>query len=122
MYYGWIRGYYSHQHAANAREDALDANQSARRAENATAFLKDALDRQALIIRSLLTMCERKGIFKEEELREIMNEIDLSDGKLDGKFTPQAQPRSCPSCGKTNGKRAVSCMYCGAQLPNRDVI
>ena len=122
MYYGWVHGYYSHQHAANAREDALDANQAARRAENATAFLKDALDRQALIIRSLLTMCERKGVFNEGEFREIMNEIDLSDGKLDGKFKQNAGPRGCPSCGKNNGKRAVTCMYCGAQLPDRDII
>ncbi|MCB9933450.1 MAG: zinc ribbon domain-containing protein [Planctomycetes bacterium] len=122
MYYGWIHGYYAYEASTSAANSAVDAASSARRAENALARLEDALDRQALIIRTLLSMCEAKGLFNEPEFRELMNEVDLSDGRLDGKFKPQAMPRSCPNCGKTNGKRAVTCMYCGAQLEGRELI
>ena len=30
--------------------------------------------------------------------------------------------RECPQCGKTNGKRAVKCMYCGEVLEMREVM
>lgn len=122
MYYGWVHGYYTYDSSATAAHAASDAASSARRAENALARLENALDRQALIIRTLLSMCEGKGLFNEPEFRELMNDVDLSDGRLDGKFKPQATPRSCPECGKTNGKRAVTCMYCGAQLEGRELI
>lgn len=122
MYYGWIHGYYNTDSANRAMNAATDAASSARRAENALSRLEDALDRQALVIRTLLSFCEAKGLFNEAEFRELMNEVDLSDGRLDGKFKPQATPRSCPNCGKTNGKRAVTCMYCGEQLEGRELI
>lgn len=122
MYYGWIHGYYSAQDANIARQSANDASSAARRAESAMARLEDALDRQALVIRTLLTACEKAGLFNEAQFKELMNDVDLSDGRLDGKYKPQAMPQSCPECGKTNGKRAVQCMYCGAQLEMRDIM
>ncbi|MBZ0136970.1 MAG: hypothetical protein K8I27_11410 [Planctomycetes bacterium] len=122
MYYGWIHGYYAIDASRDAAQSATEAGSAARRAENALARLEDALDRQGLIIRTLLTACEKSGLFNEAGFRELMNEIDLSDGRLDGKYKPQATPQSCPNCGKTNGKRAVSCMYCGVQLETRDIM
>jgi hypothetical protein len=122
MYYGWVHGYYSAGASLSAQNAASDASSAARRAENAMARMEDALDRQALIIRTLLTACEKKGLFNEAEFRELVNEVDLSDGRLDGKYKPQQGPVGCPSCGKTNGKRAVTCMYCGVPLEQRDLI
>ncbi len=123
MYYGWIHPYYgAHVSSAAAESAATDAASAARSARSMSERVGDALDRQALIIRTILTFCERKGLFKEDEFRELMNEIDLSDGHLDGKYRPQHGPQTCPSCGKTNGKRAVSCMYCGTQLDERPVM
>ena len=119
MYYGWVHGYYASQAAAHS---ASDANQAANRAENALARLEDALDRQALIIRTLLTACEKAGIFNEDQFRALVTEVDLSDGRLDGKYKPQMGPQGCPQCGKTNGKRAVKCMYCGAVLEGREIM
>jgi hypothetical protein len=118
-YYGWIGGYL---HASRAATSATQAEGSARRAEFALARLEDQLERQALIIRSLLEVCARKKVFDEPEFRELVNEIDLSDGRLDGKYKPQAAPIECVECGKINGKRAVTCMYCGEDLPGRDLM
>jgi hypothetical protein len=122
MYYGWFHHYYLHGVVNSATDAAGDAASSARSARSTAERMADSLDRQALIIRTLLTFCEKKGLFNEQEFRELMNEIDLSDGQLDGKFRPQHGPQTCPSCGKTNGKRAVSCMYCGTQLDDRPVM
>jgi hypothetical protein len=122
MYYGWVNGYYGYHSARDAAQSAGEAGRAANRAENALARLEDALERQALIIRTLLTACERAGIFNEDQFRELVTEVDLSDGRLDGKYKPQMGPQGCPNCGKTNGKRAVKCMYCGAVLEGRDLM
>ena len=50
----------------------------------------------------------------EEELEKKILEIDLRDGKADGKLSPQ--PLSCPACGaKTNSAR-TTCVMCGAPI------
>ena len=40
-----------------------------------------------------------------------VNDIDLSDGKLDGKVRKTAV--SCPKCGRTIARRFQKCIYCG---------
>jgi hypothetical protein len=119
MYYNWIS---VNSLASRARDSAIDANDAARRAENALSRLEDMADRQTLVIRTLLTACEKAGLFNEAQFRELMNDVDLSDGRLDGKFKPQVTPRECPTCHKVNGKRAVTCMYCGNPLEGRDIV
>lgn len=114
--YGWVNSYI-HAERRTA-ENAIAAESAARRAESATERLEDQLERQALLIQSLLELCARKNLISEQELREVVNEIDLSDGRLDGKLRPRPGPRSCPDCGKVNGRHAVTCMYCSAQLPD----
>lgn len=120
MYYGWIHGYYvgSARSAGSAAQSAASAD----RAITAAERMREALERQALIIQTLLTFCERKGLFNEQEFREMMNEIDLSDGYHDGKFKPQHGPQTCADCGKINGRHAVGCMYCGAVLEGPPIL
>lgn len=120
MYYGWVNGFL-HAERESAR-NATAAESAARRAESALERVEDQLQRQALIIRALLEMCANKNMFSEKEFRELVNDIDMSDGRLDGKFKPQAGPRQCPECGKVNGKSAMNCMYCRAVLPDRELM
>lgn len=123
MYSDWVGRFLGGTAASREIGKELGKAQSAAsRAENALDRMRDTTDRQALIIRTLLTICERKGVFSEQEFRDVMNEIDLSDGRLDGRFKDKPKPRECPECAKINGKRAVSCMYCGAILPEREVL
>ncbi|MHC4842006.1 MAG: hypothetical protein ACYTDT_13795 [Planctomycetota bacterium] len=119
MYYGWVGNYHARQVAKDARADAANATQ---KTESVRFSIEEAMSRQALLIRSLLTLLERKGLTNDEEFRALVNEVDLSDGKLDGKYTPQGQPAECPKCLKVNGKRAVKCMYCGEPLTGRELI
>lgn len=47
-----------------------------------------------------------------------MTEIDLSDGKLDGKVREQPGVSACASCGRTLSKRHARCFYCTAPNPS----
>lgn len=44
-----------------------------------------------------------------------MQEIDLRDGRLDGKAG--AQLLACPHCQRTNRTGRKYCLYCGERLP-----
>ncbi len=53
----------------------------------------------------------------ESDLVKKMNEIDLRDGKLDGRMTPIRQAvTECTQCGKKIGRRNMMCYWCGARV------
>ena len=118
--YGWLGGYL-HAEAVAANRELKQLSNDVRH-EMALANVQEQLERQALVIRSLLEVCARKGLFTDPEFRQVLDEVDLSDGRRDGKLKPQGGPRVCPNCGKTNSRRAVGCMYCGEPLQDRELL
>lgn len=73
------------------------------------------MDRLALLTTALWSLAsERLGI-TEEELQARVQQIDLSDGKLDGRVAvPTSQ---CPKCSRQISRRHRTCLYCGTALP-----
>ena len=68
----------------------------------------------------LLTMAmwkivkERTGA-TDDELRECVEQIDLLDGKKDGKVTRHRGVTDCESCKRRILKSAIVCVYCGTR-------
>ena len=61
-------------------------------------------------------LSEKLGV-TDKELVKKMNEIDLRDGKLDGKGDSSSLTSTeCPDCGKKIGKRRTNCYWCGARV------
>ena len=58
-------------------------------------------------------MRERLGV-TDAELIERMRQIDLLDGKADGKMS--ARVLDCPSCKRTMSTRFRRCVYCGTPV------
>jgi len=117
--YGWIGGFFAisaHQRSREARDAAHDNRDDIQTLRWTINDLTEQLGRHALALQTLMTIATRKGLFTEDELRETLQEIDLMDGRLDGKYVPKATPLKCTKCGKTNGRSAASCMYCGTIL------
>jgi hypothetical protein len=48
-----------------------------------------------------------------------VEEIDLRDGKRDGKLSQPAPP--CPNCHRINSPQRVACLYCGKPLPDEGI-
>ncbi|MCP5474398.1 MAG: hypothetical protein H7A19_06110 [Rhodanobacteraceae bacterium] len=46
----------------------------------------------------------------EHDLIKRMEEVDLQDGKRDGRVRPK--PVVCGSCGRNNSGRHAACLYC----------
>jgi hypothetical protein len=72
-----------------------------------------------MLTEALWTILKEKHGCTDAELVQRVQEIDLRDGKLDGKVA-KVNP-DCPKCGrKLMGKRPV-CLYCGAEVARVDL-
>ena len=73
------------------------------------------IERLALHCQAMWEMLRERAQFTDEEIASKILEVDLRDGRADGRISQQVM--DCPACKqKTNSKRAV-CVICGADLP-----
>lgn len=82
--------------------------------------LETSIERLTLINRALWEIIHDRLDVSEEDLKDKVNEIDLRDGILDGKFRKK-EVRKCLSCGRTLLKRHQKCMYCGSEDFHADI-
>lgn len=104
--------------SAMARDASLQANTAAsdaRKARTETEALTDRIERLALMTEALWILLRDRFGVQEAELVEIARDLDLSDGKLDGRV--QRSATECSGCGRMVGKRHVRCLYCGVEMP-----
>jgi hypothetical protein len=52
----------------------------------------------------------------EAQIEATIRDIDLRDGKLDGKLDQPIQVKRCEACDRVNGQNRHRCLYCGKAL------
>lgn len=68
-----------------------------------------------LLARALAEACLKKGVLTQEELHAMVREVDVADGRLDGRASPPptANKTVCAACGHATPKTRPTCLYCG---------
>jgi hypothetical protein len=97
-----------------AAQEAADARRSARTARRSVQELERRLERTLLACEAMWSILRDKLGVTDEDLLNRINEIDLSDGQLDGKVRKPAV--ACPTCRRTIARHQSRCMYCGQQI------
>ncbi|MEO1525014.1 MAG: hypothetical protein AAFX06_06235 [Planctomycetota bacterium] len=95
------------------------AHSAADRARSQAQSLESDVEKLFLISQALWSLLKEQHGYTDEDLLKRVTEIDLLDGKLDGKLAklPVEERPTCQACGrKLMGKRQ-SCMYCGETQP-----
>lgn len=101
----------SHQ----AQLSSQNASATASAARTQSELLQADVDRLFMITEVLWKILQEQHGYTDENLAEMIQDIDLRDGKLDGKVAKQQNP-ACPECGRTlMGKHPV-CLYCGTAV------
>lgn len=95
----------------NVTVDAAQVAGDARGARNKANELEMRVERAMLACEAMWTLLRDKLGLTDVDLVQRMNDVDLSDGQLDGKVRRGAV--SCPSCGRAISRRFPKCMYCG---------
>ena len=91
------------------------AGADARRALQVHEELERRVERLSLMTEALWTLLRERLGLTDEELANMAQEIDLSDGKLDGRVNRTSS--ACTSCDRMVSARHVKCIYCGTAVP-----
>ncbi len=109
--------------AARAQQVAADAQSKASHgAREGTAAnrrvwnLEDRLDKLLLVNMAMWELLKDRTELTEEDLLAKVQEVDLRDGRADGKISKTVA--KCPKCGRTMSPRHKKCFYCGASKLN----
>jgi len=91
--------------------EAASAGNAARQARREAESVEEKLDRALIACEAMWSLLRDKLGVTDLELVDRINEIDLSDGTLDGKV--RKTPVTCPKCQRTIARRFKRCVYCG---------
>jgi len=80
--------------------------------------LEEKIGRLALINRAMYELLKDSARISDEQLAAKVTEIDLRDGREDGKVTPQQ--KKCPQCDSMICARFNRCLFCGYIDPDGD--
>ena len=95
--------------SAAAKSTASDAKRTVDR-------LAAEIQRLEMLNEAMWRLLKSRLDLSDEDLEPLIREVDLEDGRLDGRWKPKEMPVvQCPTCQrKTSVKRPV-CVYCGAE-------
>lgn len=99
--------YYSAQAANQAQAASSRATDAITRARD----LQQKVDQLVLACMAMWSLLKDKTGLTEQELIQKIQEIDLSDGRLDGKV--RVNVATCPSCGRAMSRTHGRCLFCG---------
>lgn len=99
-----------------ASESARSASSEARRASSKAEQVQFDVERLLMITEALWMILKEQHGYDDAELQRRVAEIDMRDGKLDGRLARTA-PVKCPKCGKPLLKKRPRCIYCGHTAP-----
>ena len=103
--------FWANVRAQQASVEAAAAGNAARQAGRQAESVEDKLDRTLIACEAMWSLLRDKLGVTDLELLDRINEIDLSDGELDGKV--RRTPVTCPKCKRVIARRFKRCMFCG---------
>ena len=92
---------------------ATRAAETATRALTQTDLLQMDVEKLLILTEALWQLLRDRQGYSDEDLVRKIQEIDLRDGKLDGKVAGKA-PTRCSKCKRALSPRLPNCMFCGA--------
>jgi hypothetical protein len=95
-----------------AGSEASDARTTAREAKTEVEQLRGDVERLMLLTEALWRLVKERTECSDEDLIRRIHDIDLEDGKLDGRKA-KTPPRPCPHCQRILSKHRALCLFCG---------
>jgi rRNA maturation endonuclease Nob1 len=111
--------FYQQSQIQSAKNAAGRAEQKAETSRQYIQLLEDKIASLALACQSLWEVLEDKTDITQQDLLAKMEEVDLRDGRKDGKLSRAVD--ACPNCGRKSSRRRPRCMYCGTEMGSSEL-
>src|SRR5688572_12552081 len=99
---------------AETGAEAAAAQRDAKSAIDDTAELERRVEALTLTCEALWEICRDRLAVTQAELLAKVQEVDVRDGKMDGRISARAA--LCPRCQRRTSTARRSCVYCGTQF------
>lgn len=116
MGFTFLTGYVLGQHGAQSAKLASEASRSGGPSKSDLLDVHDRVDRLLLVVDAMWSLLEENG-YTADQLKDRIEEIDASDGVVDGKRRPQG--RHCRGCGTKVPAELAACQFCGESVPGQ---
>ena len=77
------------------------------------------IEKLFMITEALWEILKHQHGYTDDQLGQMIQDIDLRDGKLDGKVAKSSERPTCTQCGRTIIKKQAKCLYCGEPAPQQ---
>ena len=94
---------------------AQNAQAQAREARTEVETLRFDIERLLMITEALWNFIKEEHGYSDDELIARITQIDMRDGKLDGRVKKSGVEK-CPKCGRVLMKNRPVCLYCGTPV------
>jgi hypothetical protein len=102
--------------AASAERRATSSEHQALRAQQEVRRLENRLEKLTMVAAGMWALLKRRNPdLCDDDLATVVQDIDLTDGRLDGRVRHDARP--CPACARPMATRHEECIYCGEKVP-----
>jgi|GEM_PF-330613 len=105
----------AHSAALNARSVAASAQEENRYLKIRIEHLEETVERLSLMCMAVAEIVRDRVGVSQQEIEAKVQEIDLRDGKLDGRL--RSATCDCTHCRHTNAPHRRNRLYCGETLP-----
>lgn len=92
-----------------------DSNRRITDAGERLKALEARYERMRLITTALWQLLKSHTGLTDADLKQYIEQVDLADGKLDGKINRRGAAMDCPKCARRILKSAVVCPWCSAR-------
>lgn len=107
---------------SNIRDSSNQAASAARqsmRTDDKVKQLEQRLNHLMIYTQAMWELIRENTRLSDADIEARVQEIDLRDGKADGKMNSQLLV--CPACSRNNNSSKKQCMYCGEDLPRQHI-
>jgi hypothetical protein len=104
--------FYSPLIGTSSNSTAQQTQREARHAKDDVEFIKHDIERLLMITEALWLLLKKEHGYEDSVLTKLIAEIDLRDGKRDGRVAKDS-PEQCAYCGRAVSSRRPFCIFCG---------
>lgn len=109
-------GIAAHRRINAIRGDMRNQKLSLNESELSAVSMWQDIEKLYLIVEALWAIIKQTTNLSDDDFNELIRQIDLQDGKLDGRNSSNVQIRKCSNCGRTILRGQAKCSYCGEEI------